>query len=65
MAYAYYTYQDLKTSPENIVATEQSGLVKLYFSLRRRAERCLDDAQLYWRTHHGPIIRRRRLAPGS
>ena len=33
-----YEYPQVNPSPENIVATEQSGLVKLYFQLRHRAD---------------------------
>ena len=42
---------------EPVVARERSGIVKLHFPLRALAEQTLDEAQLYWRTSHGPLIR--------
>ena len=62
--WASYEYPQVNPSPENIVATERSSLVKLYFPLRHRAELTLDDAQFYWRTHHGPVIRRQAAGAG-
>jgi uncharacterized protein (TIGR02118 family) len=53
-----YEYPQINPSPENIVARERSPIVKLYFPLRARSELKEADAQLYWRTNHGPIIRR-------
>lgn len=52
-----YEYPQVNPSPENIVATEKSSLVKLYYPLRHPAHLSLEDAQLYWRTVHGPFIR--------
>ncbi len=59
-----YEYPQVNGTPENLVARVRSNLVKLYFPLRAPADRDPDDAQLYWRTHHGPIIRRHAPASG-
>ena len=59
-----YEYPQVNPTPENIVATPRSSLVKLYFPLRHVASRSLADAQHYWRTHHGPIIRRQAAGSG-
>ena len=47
---------------EDIVAREHGPLVKLFFCLRHYTHQSLDEAQLYWRTNHGPLIR--GVAPG-
>ena len=52
-----YEYPQVNPSPENIVATERSSFVKTYFPLRHLAKLSLEEAQLYWRTAHGPFIR--------
>jgi hypothetical protein len=57
-----YEYPQINPSPENIVATEMSSLVKLHYPLRHLPSLTLDEAQLYWRTNHGPIIRRNGTA---
>jgi uncharacterized protein (TIGR02118 family) len=48
---------------EDMVARPSSGLVKIFFPLRHPQSQSLEQAQLYWRTNHGPIIR--GLAGGS
>ncbi|MBL7166164.1 MAG: EthD domain-containing protein [Dehalococcoidales bacterium] len=53
-----YEYPQVNPSPENLVATEMCSLVKFYFPLRHLASLTLEEAQLYWRTAHGPLIRR-------
>jgi hypothetical protein len=55
--YFTYEYPQVNPSPENLVARPASPLVKLYFPLRQHAHQSLDEAQLYWRTAHGPLIR--------
>jgi uncharacterized protein (TIGR02118 family) len=52
-----YEYPQINPSPENLVATELSSLVKLHYPLRHLPSLSLDEAQLYWRTAHGPVIR--------
>jgi len=53
-----YEYPQVNPSPENLVATEMDSLVKFYYPLRHLAHLSLEEAQLYWRTAHGPLIRR-------
>ena len=59
-----YEYPQVNASPENLVARTRSNLAKLYFPLRAPEGRDPADAQHYWRTHHGPIIRRHAEASG-
>jgi len=59
-----YEYPQVNPTPEVLVATERSSLVKLYFPLRHREDLSFDEAQLYWRTHHGPVIRRQAAGSG-
>ena len=62
--WASYEYPQVNPTPEDLVATDRSSLVKLYFPLRHRAELSLEEAQTYWRTHHGPVIRRQAAGSG-
>lgn len=62
--WAGYEYPQVNPTPENIVATPRSNLVKLYFPLRMLPSLDVGEAQRYWRTHHGPIIRRHAPALG-
>ena len=55
--YFNYEYPQVNPTPEDIVATPRSTVVKLYFPLRQPEGRDLASAQLYWRTSHGPLIR--------
>jgi hypothetical protein len=52
-----YEYPQVNPIPEDLVAREHSSLVKLFFCLRHPANLSLEQAQLYWRTNHGPTIR--------
>jgi uncharacterized protein (TIGR02118 family) len=52
-----YEYPQVNPIPEDIVAREHSPLVKLFFCLRQLTNQTLEEAQLYWRTNHGPTIR--------
>ena len=62
--YLTYEYPQVNPSPESLVARPASPLVKLYFPLRQHAHQSLDEAQLYWRTSHGPLIRSMAPAMG-
>ncbi|MGE0824687.1 MAG: EthD domain-containing protein [Candidatus Binatia bacterium] len=54
----WFAYEYPQVNPsEDIVAREHSALVKLFFCLRHHPQQSLDEAQLYWRTNHGPLIR--------
>ena len=52
-----YEYPQVNPIPEEMVAREHGPLVKIFFCLRHPEHLSLDEAQLYWRTNHGPIIR--------
>jgi len=64
VAWFNYEYPQVNPTPENIVATERSSLVKLYFPLRKIESLSVEEAQWYWRTHHGPVIRRQAHGSG-
>lgn len=44
-------------TPENIVATEKSPLVKIYYVLQNFPNQSVEEAQFYWRAYHGPKVR--------
>ena len=52
-----YEYPQVNPTPEEMVARESSPLVKIFFCLRHPEALSLEQAQLYWRTNHGPVIR--------
>lgn len=52
-----YEYPQVNPIPEDMVARENSPLLKLFFCLRHPGNLSMDQAQLYWRTNHGPTIR--------
>ena len=52
-----YEYPQVNPSPENVVALENSSILKFYYPLRHLPDLTLDEAQLYWRTTHGPKLR--------
>ena len=49
--------------PENIVAREETPIIKLCFFGHHRPELSAEEAGLYWRMHHGPLVR--SLAPAA
>ena len=53
-----HDYPQVNPSPENLVALENSSVLKFYYPLRMLRDLSFEDAQLYWRTTHGPVIRR-------
>ncbi len=44
-------------TPEDLVATENSPIVALFYCFRHLPTLSLEEAQLYWRMQHGPIVR--------
>ncbi len=52
-----YEYPQVNPSPENIVARENSSIIRNFYPLRHLSSMSFDEAQLYWRTTHGPKIR--------
>lgn len=54
----WFAHEHPQVNPtEYMVATEHSPLVKLFFCLRPLPKQSVEDAQFYWRTNHGPLIR--------
>ena len=53
-----YEYPQVNPAPENIVARERNTIVKTYYPLRSPTNLSDEEAQLYWRTQHGPLVRR-------
>jgi uncharacterized protein (TIGR02118 family) len=59
-----HEYPQFSSSLDTPVARQDSGLIKVHFVLRSPAAVSDDDAQRYWRTHHGPLIRSMRHTLG-
>lgn len=57
-----YEYPQVNAAPETLIARERSSIVKFYYPLRHLSQLSFDDAQLYWRTQHGPVIRSQATA---
>lgn len=54
----WFAHEYPQVNPSEFVwAHERSPLVKLFFCLRHPSQQRLGQAQLYWRTNHGPLIR--------
>ncbi|MBW1786673.1 MAG: EthD domain-containing protein [Deltaproteobacteria bacterium] len=52
-----YEVPQINPTPENIVATEKSPLVKYYYPFNHNPQQSLEEAQFYWRVNHGPKVR--------
>ena len=59
-----HEYPQVNPTPENLVATPRSGLVKLYFPLRMKPTLPLGEAHEHWYANHGPLIRRQAAGSG-
>ena len=59
-----HEYPQVNPTPENLVATPRSGLVKLYFPLRMKTSLALGEAHEHWYANHGPLIRRQAAGSG-
>jgi uncharacterized protein (TIGR02118 family) len=53
----------INPTPENIVARQETPIIKLCFFGHHRPELTPEQAALYWRMHHGPLVR--SLAPAA
>ena len=60
-----YEYPQINPAPENIEAKVKSGVVRVFFPLRHKAEVSEAEARHYWLTHHGPIVRSHAAAAGT
>lgn len=47
----------INPTPETIVAREESPIIKLCFFGHHRPELSAEETWLYWRMHHGPLVR--------
>lgn len=52
-----YEYPQINPSPENIIASPKSDIVKICFPLRHLTKLSEAEARRYWHTNHGPLIR--------
>lgn len=59
-----HEYPQINPAPEELVAREKSGIVKLHFPLRFKRDLDPEAARSYWRTRHGPLIRSHAAASG-
>lgn len=59
-----HEHPQINPASDSLVARPRSGLVKLIFPLRLRAELGFEAGQLDWRTQHGPLIRSQAMASG-
>ena len=53
-----HEYPQINPSPENLVATDMSSIVKFYYPMRPASGLTIEKARQYWLTEHGPLIRR-------
>jgi hypothetical protein len=59
-----HEHPQVNPTPETLVASPASRIVKLHFPLRQPEAMSMDDAQRYWRVQHGPLIRSMAPAMG-
>lgn len=60
-----HEYPQVSTSPQRIVAGVRSSIVKIHFALRPLAPLGEAEAQTYWLTNHGPLVRSHAPARGA
>ncbi|MEZ5558966.1 MAG: EthD family reductase [Pseudomonadales bacterium] len=57
-------HPQVNPTPEVLVARDRSTLVKFYYPLRCHSGQDMEEAQRYWCSNHGPIIRRQAFGSG-
>jgi hypothetical protein len=60
-----HEYPQINTQRERVVARTKSGIIKVHFPLRARSPMSAVEAQYYWRTAHGPLVRSHAIARGT
>jgi EthD domain len=60
-----HEYPQVCTSPQRIIAGARTGVVKVHFALRPLAHLGDAEAQTYWLTRHGPLVRSHAPARGA
>ena len=60
-----YEYPQINPSPETIIASPKSNIVRIFFPLRQQEAIAEEEARHYWLTHHGPIVRSHAQASGA
>jgi EthD domain len=60
-----HEYPQVSTQRERLVARPKTGIIKVHFSLRCRPELTVANAQRYWLTVHGPLVRSHAVARGT
>lgn len=50
-------HPQINPSPETIIATPESSVVKLYYVLNQLPNTKIDEIQWYWQVQHGPLVR--------
>ena len=53
-----YEIPHINPTPENIVAENNSPIVKFYYPLNHPLRMNLTEVQAYWRMQHGPLVRK-------
>lgn len=59
-----HEYPQVNPAPEDLVATERSGVLRVVYPLRHLDALTEAEARHHWLTHHGPIVRRGAPAAG-
>lgn len=60
-----HEYPQVCTRAERVVARPRTGVIKVLFPLCPLPALADDEAQRYWRTMHGPLVRSHAVARGS
>lgn len=59
-----HEYPQVSVLRERAVARPKTGIMKVHFAMRPKAELGFEQAQHYWRTVHGPLLRLHAPARG-
>lgn len=56
-AWIAYDCPQVNPTPETIIASTESSLIKLFYLLKAPEGQQIEDIQWYWRVQHGPLVR--------